>query len=510
MLLNMGASLVFQICTIICGFILPRLILNRFGSELNGLINSITQFLGIISFLELGVGAVVQSSLYKPLSNHDNDEISKIIKSAENFFVKIVIILLIYVFLLMMFYPYIKNDFGHFFTATLILVVSISSFAQYYFGVVDRLLLSADQKGYVQYTAQTVSLVLNTILCIFLINLEASIHTIKFMTSCLYLMRLFILRIYVNRHYNINRKIKYFGEPIKQKWNGIAQHIASVILEQTDVIVLTLFSTLANVSVYSVYNLVVYGMKNLFLSLTNGIQSLMGEFWAKNETEKLNQLFDWAEWGIHTGTTFIFGCMAVLLLPFISVYTKGITDTNYKLPLFAILITMAHAGHCLRLPYNILILAAGHYKQTQSNYILAAVINIVVSILTVKKWGLIGVAIGTLCAMFYQTIWMAIYDSKNLLNISIRKFIKHIFVDILTILVGGLFTFKIPMLSIDYLSWIFLAIIDTVVWGIIIIGINTIFYRKKVNELKRLIVAQMKKRRTLLFGSGNVKKRQVK
>lgn len=76
--------------------------------------------------------------------------------------------------------------------------------------------------------------------------------------------------------------------------------------------------------------------------------------------------------------------------------------------------------------------------------------------------------------MLYQTIWMAIYDSKNLLNISIRKFIKHIFVDILTILVGGLFSFKIPMLSIDYFSWIFLAIIDTVVWEIIIIGINTI------------------------------------
>ena len=109
--------------------------------------------------------------------------------------------------------------------------------------------------------------------------------------------------------------------------------------------------------------------------------------------------------------------MAVLLLPFISVYIKGITDANYNVPLFTILITMAHAEHCLRLPYNILILAAGHYKQTQSNYILAAVINIVVSILTVKKWGLIGVAIGTLCAMFYQTIWMAIYDSKNIFNI---------------------------------------------------------------------------------------------
>ena len=63
---NTISSLIFQVTTIVCGFILPRLILNAFGSNVNGLVNSITQFLGIISFLELGVGAVVQSALYKP------------------------------------------------------------------------------------------------------------------------------------------------------------------------------------------------------------------------------------------------------------------------------------------------------------------------------------------------------------------------------------------------------------------------------------------------------------
>ena len=40
---NTISSLVFQVTTIICGFILPRLILNVFGSEVNGLLNSIAQ-----------------------------------------------------------------------------------------------------------------------------------------------------------------------------------------------------------------------------------------------------------------------------------------------------------------------------------------------------------------------------------------------------------------------------------------------------------------------------------
>ena len=65
--LNTSSSLIFQLTTIVCGFIVPRIILKSYGSEVNGLINSIMQFLAIISFLELGVGAVIQSSLYNPL-----------------------------------------------------------------------------------------------------------------------------------------------------------------------------------------------------------------------------------------------------------------------------------------------------------------------------------------------------------------------------------------------------------------------------------------------------------
>ena len=106
---------------------------------------------------------------------------------------------------------------------------------------------------------------------------------------------------------------------------------------------------------------------------------------------------------------------------------------EYIQPLFAILIVVANAGHCLRLPYNIMILAGGHYKQTQRNYIIAAIINIVISIVAVKTWGLVGVAIGTAIAMFYQTIWMAFYDSKNLIKWPFTKFLKQIAVDFITV-----------------------------------------------------------------------------
>lgn len=481
---NTAASLLSQLTALICGFILPRFFLQYFGSEVNGLVNSITQFLGVISFLELGVGAVVQSSLYKPLADKDNAQISRVMASANKFFQRLAQILLVYVIILMLIYPVVANqDFGYLYTATLIAAMSISSFAQYYFGIVNSLLLNADQRGYIQYNAQTITMILNTVICTVMISMGGSVQMVKLASSLIYLARPLALRIYVSRNYQIDWKIKYTKEPIRQKWNGVAQHIAAVVLDGTDTIVLTVFSTLSNVSIYSVYFLVVKGVKTIFLSITNGIQSLMGELWAKQELDQLNDFFGWVEWLIHTGTTYVFACTAALIVPFVQVYTFGIHDADYVQPAFAILLTLANAMHCLRLPYNVMVLAAGHYKQTQRNYIIAAVLNIIVSVLTVKIWGLIGVAIGTLAAMSYQTIWLAVYDSKHFIFWPMKKVAKQFLVDalnaVLIVGIGG----RIALGDITYLNWVVLAVEVAVIALFVVAVTNSVFYREKIIQL---------------------------
>lgn len=490
---NTISSLVFQIVTIVCGFILPRMILSAFGSNVNGLVNSITQFLGIISFLELGVGAVVQSALYKPLAEKRQDDVSKIIASANKFFHRIAQILLVYVMALVVIYPlFVRKSYGFWYTATLIVVISISSFAQYYFGIVNRLLLTADQRGYIQYTAQTVAVIGNTGACYVLIAVGCNIQTVKLATSLIYLLQPFSIYLYVRSHYKVNTKIHYEKEPIPQKWNGIAQHVAAVVLDGTDTVVLTMFATLSDVSIYSVYYLVVKGVKQLFMSMTNGITSLIGELWAKQELSELRSVFGWTEWVIHTGTTFVFGVTAILIIPFVKVYTLGIHDADYVQPLFAVLIVAANAAHCLRLPYNIMILAAGHYKQTQNNYIVAAVLNIVISILAVKSWGLIGVAIGTFIAMVYQTIWMAWYDSNNLIAWPLKNVARQIAVDVMSVLICSLATLPFRMSSVSYLNWVINAVAVSVIWFLIMAVINLLLYRDKVERL-----VQMFKKRLL-------------
>lgn len=487
---NTITSLLYQIIAIICGFIVPRMIIGAYGSDVNGLISSINEFLGVITLMEMGIGTVVQSALYGPLSINDKLEVSKIVVAARKFFRKVAIVFLVYIVGLLFTYPkFINSNYNSIFTGVLIIAISINYFIQYYFGIVDRLLLIADQRGYIFYFVNSVTLILNTIGSIILILLGFQIHYVKFLAALIYIIRPFVIRIYVNRHYSINRKIEYIGEPIKQKWNGFMQHIASFVLDGTDTIVLSVFSTLENVSIYAVYYLVIKGVRELFISLTSGIQALLGELWAKKEYNELIVFFKRMEWIIHSGVVFIFGTTACLIVSFIGIYTKGINDANYIQPLFAYILTLANAFRCIRLPYNLMIFAAGRFKESQKNFLIAVCINLSVSIITVIKWGLIGVALGTLLAMIYQTCWMAWYSSQNLHKIPFHTYLKQIMVDVITVITASLIVYLIKDSSIlnSYFDWIIEAVWTCLIWILCIVFINFVFYQKQTVEISKYL-----------------------
>lgn len=492
LMLNSIMSLVYQGVSLVCGFILPRMFLSTYGSTVNGLISSITQFLGFIALCEMGVGAVVQSALYKPLADNDIQGVSKIFLSSEKFFKKIAYIFIAYIIILIIVYPHVTLDeFDYGYTILLIVVMSISTFAQYYFGMTYRLLLSADQLAFIHFTIHSITIVLNTVMSILLMYCGVGIHIVKLSTSLIYLLQPLCVSLIAKRRYSIDRNIVLTDEPIKQKWNGLAQHLAAVVLGNTDTVVLTLLSTLENVSIYAVYNLVVNGIKQIVLSLTNGMQAMIGNMIAKNETKTLDKTFELYEWIIHTGVTIVFSITAFLLVPFVSVYTKGIVDVDYINPVFAIMITLAQATYCLRLPYNVVVLAAGHYKETQWSAIIEACINIVISIIVVNKYGLVGVAVGTLIAMIYRTCYLAFYLRKNIINRNIKYFLKHVLVDILTVILFICFiSLTSPlyqMSELTYVAWLWLAIKVSITFILLAIPVNLFAYR----ELSLKIIKQI-------------------
>ena len=478
LLYNTIVSLAYQLITLVCGFILPRFFLSCYGSAVNGLVSSITQFLGFVALAECGVGAVVQSTLYKPLADKDNAEVSRIMKSSQRFFRRIAIILIIYTAFLMVFYPFVTRErFDFSYTMGLIFIISISSFAQYFFSMSYRLLLDADQMSFIQLGLQGATMLLNTVFSVILMKMGAGIHLVKLATATVFLIQPVALNAYVKRHYSLDKKIKLEGEPIKQKWNGLAQHIAAVVLGNTDTVVLTLFSTLENVSIYAVYHLVVNGVKQILNSLTAGVQSMFGYM-------------------MHLLVAFSFSCTAVLILPFVNIYTKEISDANYIVPAFSLLISAAQASYCLRLPYNMMVLAAGHYRQTQWSAIIEAMINIIVSVVLVRRFGLVGVAVGTLAAMLYRTTYLAWYLSKDILNRSMKYFFKHIVVDAACAVLTLYITKGISLVGISYVAWIIMALKVAVTALAVNLAINCVLYPNYIKALFRMVFGFVKSLRS--------------
>lgn len=487
--LNAVTALIKQFITIVCGFILPRYILTYYGSSVNGLIQSITQFLAFITFLEMGIGPVIQSNLYKPLAEKDDIKISQICASSERFFRRIAYVFLVYILVLFFVFPYFSNNnFGFVFTGSLILIISISSFAQYYFGITYQLLLNADQKSYIQLVLQSATIILNTAMSVVMIRIGCSIHLVKLVSSVIYVLRPLLMMFYVKKHYNINNKIKYDGEPIKQKWNGFAQHLASVVVSNTDVTVLTIFSTLENVSIYSVYYTVVRGITDAVMTVVTGLEALWGNMIAKKEWGLLHKTYEIVEWAVHVGVTLLFTVAAILIAPFVKVYTNGINDVNYYLPVFGMVLVASYGAQCLRVPYFRIIKAAGHYKQTQNASFVQMIINIIFSVLLVKKWGLLGVGVGTLLAMLYHTCYFAWYLTKNILNRNIKYFIGLILSDLIEAFLIVYSTKTFSLSKYTYVVWIIYAFKVSIIALIVGLVFNMLFYRKKCKQLVNIII----------------------
>lgn len=475
---NTASSLIHQIVIVISGLILPRLILANYGSTINGLISSVNQFLSVITFLDLGVGAVVQSSLYKPLARRDNEQISLVLSSAKRYFRKISYVLICYVVLLVTFYPLlVRQDLNFLSTAFLILAMSISSFSQYYFGIVNELLLNADQKSYVQLTSEIVVVIMNLLVSVLLIQMGASIQFVKLISGIVFLIRPIYLTYYVNKHYNVSFDMEINNEPIKQKWNGMAQHIAYTVQNSTDIVLLTIFSTLDEISIYSIYNIAVNGIRMIIISLTNGLKSFFGNLIAENETKLLSSYFSQIELLVHNLVVYLFGLTGVLINSFVLIYTSGVNDIDYNRPVFAILLVLSQAMYCLRTPYQSLVLSAGHFKETQMSSIIEVLINIILSLVLVFRYGLVGVAFGTLCSMSYRTFYLVSYLSKNILKKSVSSFIKLFMMDILVLSVMFIIGFYLNTNPNNLMEWIINALLFATLFLGIVLLFNFIFYR---------------------------------
>jgi len=489
---NIISNFILQFVVIIYGLVIPKLIINVFGSNVNGLISSITQFLGYITLLESGFGPVVSSLLYKPIANKNNEEIANILCSSEKFFKKISFVFLAYIAVLVVIYPFFVNStFNFIFTASLILIISISTFSEYYFGITYKMFLQAQQQNYIISIVQCITYIVNIIVVIVLIKLNCSIHIVKLITCIIFVIRPIFLNIYFKTKYKIKFDKVDKKYSIKNKWDGLAQHIAGVIHSNTDVTLLTIFVDLASVSIYSVYNMIVKSIKGMVSIFTSSVDATFGDMIARNELDNLNRKFSIYEFAYYSIVTIIYSCTMVLIVPFVNVYTKN-ADISYINLSFAIIFCLAAYIHSVKSPYNNLAFSAGKFKETRKGSWIEALSNLLLSLVLIFKFGLVGVALGTLISVLIRTIELVIYSNKKILKRNLIKTGKSILLSLLEMIIICIISYNfIVVMSNTYLEWFILGIKVFSLASIVVLIINIIFYKEEfkyfINKIERKI-----------------------
>lgn len=488
---NILTSLISQIVVLLCGIIVPRLMIGAFGSEAYGATSSITQFLAYITLLEGGIGGVARAVLYKPLAQNDMDTIGAIMEEIKRFFRVIAWIFAGYVLILACGFQSLSHMEGmDWFTSfVLVIVISISTFGQYFIGISNSILLQAAQKTYITNMVSIGATIINAVSTVILIFLGCSLITVKLVSSCIFFLRPVVLWLYVRKCYPLSGK----GSEktyLTQKWTGLGQHIAYFLHSNTDIAVLTILADLRTVAVYTVYNMIISHIQNLAISFTSGMEAVFGDMLARNEKKALQETFRTYETILSVVSTVLYSTTAVLIVPFIRIYTAGIQDTNYVQPLFAVLLVLTALSYCLRLPYHSMIIAAGHFKQTSAAAYGEAAINIGLSVILVSKYGLIGVAAATLAATWFRFLYYVIYLSRNIFWRKIGLFVKRFFINAAAIAANCVIGYGlVSVFSIEnYFSWALCGAALVAAFSLLTLGINMCFFRKDCIGLVRKFI----------------------
>ena len=480
-ILNIAFTILLQGVVFVRGLIVPKLIISTYGSDVNGLISSITQFLSYITLLEAGVASIFKACLYKPLAEDDIGKVSGIVNEEKRFYRKLGFIFLAYMAILCVTYPFFaKTEMSKLYIVSFILILSVSTLSEYFISLPYTALLSADQNARINGAVSIIYNVVNIGVVFFWVWLKADVRFIYLSMCVIGLLRPLFYWLYVRKKYKLIKDAKPDSTALSQRWNGVVHHIAYYVHRNTDVAILTICLGTAMVSVYGVHSAIIMGIEGVVASISSGADAGMGAILATGDEKRINKAVDVFEFTQCSVATVLFSITALMIVPFVRLYTADVTDVNYIYPAFAYTFIAAETIYCFRCAYSTVSTSANKFKETQLGAILEAVVNLALSLILVltTDMGLLGVAIGTLAGMFTRYAAEVIFLSKNVINRPILKAVKMLGANVLVagVSIGGC------MLLLDYDSidsvgsWIVYALISSAAVGLVALLVYLAFY----------------------------------
>jgi len=454
---NSTATAFYQIILMLAGLITPRIMLKMYGSEINGLVSSINQFIVYFNLVEAGLSGAAIYALYKPLADNDHKAINGVVTAAKKFYIQSGYIFVSLTIGLAVIYPMLLKSYAvtPLNIGLLVLILGANGALEFFTLAKYRVLLSADQRTYIVSLASIVHIGVHTLIIVVLANQRVDIVVLQFVALLSIFLRSFILMVYVKVKY---KYINYMVEPniaaLNKRWDALYLQILGAIHTGAPVVILTLTTgNLKLVSVYTIFNMIIAGLNGILSIFISGLSASFGDVIARGEEKILQKAYREFEFSYYSLITVVYSTAFITIMPFIRIYTSGVADFNYNLPQIGFLFVLNGFLFNIKTPQGMLVISAGMFKETKCQTAIQGVITVIIGTILAPFLGVAGVLIGSILSNIYRDIDLLFFIPQNVTKLPVRKTtyrIIRIFMCTMIIWIPFLF---IGLNPTSYISW---------------------------------------------------------
>lgn len=413
---NVYINLICNLFLMLLGIVVPRIFITSYGSDINGLLSTLTQIFSYLSLMEAGVGQAAKNAMYKPMSKYDYDGVSYYASVTARYYKKISAYYGIGVVVLALVCPFvIKSNVDRTIIFLVVLIEGASKVVTYYFNSFYITFLSADGKSYIN---NEINLIISLLTYAAKISLALAGINIVFLQAAYFVIRIvtvFIYKHYFKKNYSwLDLKRAPENEKLEDRTSYGIEALSWMAYQSTDMIVLSTFVNTTLSSVYAVYTLVINCLNTIINSVYTGVNYRLSLMYYEN-IERYKEMHNIYTSFFLGGMTVLLCTAYILILPFMNLYLGNITDAQYVNPSLPLMFCLIQLISWSRYVTGNLAGVAGYQKQQGRVSIIEATINIVLSVILVQSNGIVGVLFASVVALPIKVVYLTwLCESKIL------------------------------------------------------------------------------------------------
>lgn len=397
---NAAASIVNRVVCLACNFIGRSVFIRILGSEYLGAGGMFGNVFAVLSLVELGFGEAVSQSLYQPLAEENHSRIRDILAYYAKVYRYISLVTIALCTAIVPFLPHIFGDIEkiHRYRAVYLLF-AVHQVLSYYFAP-KRSLVQCDQRMYAVMTVRTVNALLVTAAQIFFLIGTRSYLIYIFLRILFLAADGWFINLYADRIYpflSTSPSEEVDDGYKKRVWSGtrslVLHRIGGVINSSTDSILISSHLGLAHMGTFSNYSLVINSIGS-FVALAIGAASAsignIGATEGEAKSVRVLKNLSFANFILLTNCAVL---LVNLINPFMALWLGeelcfGMTET-------AVIIACFYMSY-IRDPVQMYLHSYGVFKSTGVLYLARGLLNLILSLIFVRRFGAVGVFAGTL------------------------------------------------------------------------------------------------------------------